>query len=153
MISQGSSVPSMVFLDSAVGTSGTGVASGLRIIKATLAKIIGVSVAHNGSANNGCLTRKLKESIIVFVSGDTVLSCGNVSHVSDVAFLVSGATVGLLEGVVVGTGGLAPFGEVAEFVDVEAMDSGGESLDLGLNVGRAIALLGEPNKASHTGVV
>jgi len=75
----------------------------------------------------------------------------DVAKVPNVADFVSGAGVGLAEGVVVGACGHAAVGKVAEFVDVEAVESWGEASDLCLDAHLLSNLLDKLDGASDAG--
>ena len=78
----------------------------------------------------------------------------DVTQVTDMAVLVGGGTVGLSEGVEVGTGGGAAVGVVAELVDMHTtLGVGIDVLDLILDDGGGVlVLLRELDGSGDTGV-
>jgi hypothetical protein len=102
---------------SRAGTSVTGL---LGLLVTTLAKVISTGVDDQSAAQNGLGTNQLDKLILHGAVGVTLGIGLEVAKVTNVTLGVSGSTVGLAEGVEVGTSGGAAVGVVTELVNVES---------------------------------
>mmetsp|Transcript_49992 Transcript_49992/g.159993 ORF Transcript_49992/g.159993 Transcript_49992/m.159993 type:complete len:206 (+) Transcript_49992:220-837(+) len=134
--------------DDAAGKAGTSVAGGGGELVATLSKIILKLVHNEGAADDGVGAVEGDLRVGEGELGDTVGVRSDVAEVAGVALLIFGGAVSLARGVKVGAGGHAAVGGVAELVEVEAVEAGGEALDLAGDGGRA-GVLGEGDDAGH----
>jgi hypothetical protein len=106
--------------DDTASRAGTSVTGLLGLLVTTLAKVISTGMDDQSAAQNGLGTNQLDKLILRGAVGVTLGIGLEVAKVTNVTLGVSGSTVGLAEGVEVGTSGGAAVGVVTELVNVES---------------------------------
>ena len=112
------------------GDTCSSIASFLRQLMSALAKVIWIGMNDTSPAEHGVIAIERDKLILTRECGLAVFTSLNITKVTDVTFLVVGATMLLSKRVIVRAGGGASLSEVAELVNVEAMQTWCQSFKL-----------------------
>ena len=92
----------------------------------------------------------MNKSILALVFGNSVITCTNISEVSDMSDFHAWSSVNFAFWVVVGSCGLASLGEVSELVNVESVEAWSKSGNFSSDFSLATVLLNEFDESLDT---
>ena len=92
----------------------------------------------------------MNKGILALVFGNSIITCSNVSEISDVSDFHAWSSVNFAFWVVMGSCGLASLSEVSELVNVESVEAWSKSGNFSADFSLATVLLNELDESLDT---